>query len=342
MAIICEFCNKEYKNISNLNNHQKTAKFCLKIQKGEQKGEQNLELTCDLCDKILSSKYRLDSHKLTCKVNKKIMYEDLIDIIKQKDEEIKQKDYRIIELESKLEMSEKFQDCLTDIAKQPKIQTNQQIQNNKYINLSPLNLTPEYVKDKVENNFTKNNFLEGQKGVAEFVFDNLLKDENGKTKYICNDSSRHKYTYKAEDGEIKTDIKAKKITDMIKNDIIKKSNDIISNEMKKTDDMLKYMGKILDINNMKYDDNGKFLSRLSILTQYTENQEILNSVKELINCEYSIEEVENECLEYMMNHEDFEKKLENRKKIREEAMNNEKREYEELKKRHELRKKCKL
>ena len=349
MTTVCEFCNKEYKNISNLINHQKTAQFCIKIQKGVQ----NLELACDLCEKILSSKYRLDSHKLTCKVNKKKKYEDLINIIKQKDEElaqkdqeIKYKDYRIIELESKLEMSEKFQDCLTDIAKQPKIQTNQQI-NNKYINLSPLNLTPEYVKDKVEKNFTKNNFLEGQKGVAEFVFDNLLKDVNGKSKYICDDSSRHKYSYKTEDGEIKVDLRAKKLTDMIKNDIIKKSNDIISNEIKKTDDMLNYMGKILDINNMRTDDNGKFLSRLSILTQYTDDEEILNTVKELFENNDYIEEVEyiieddseKECDNVISN---FGKKLDERKKNRELAAENEKKEYDELKRKHELRKKIKL
>ena len=155
----------------------------------------------------------------------------------------------IIKLKTQLEIykkiSEDNHECIKDIAKQPKTYP-QQIQNNnnKYLNLTPLNLTAEYVKDQVENNFTKNNFLEGQKGVAEFVFDNLLKDENGKSKYICDDSSRHKYrhkySYKTEDGQIMVDLRAKKLTDIIKNDIIKKSNNIISNEMKKTDDMLNF------------------------------------------------------------------------------------------------------
>ena len=356
MSIICCFCNKKYSNNSALNYHQKTAKFCIKIQNKSEIGEENI-FNCVYCNKIFSNKHRLNSHKLICKEIKNKNFEEIINNLKQKDEQIKLFENEVSSLKTQLEIykkiSEDNHECIKDIAKQPKIYT-QQIQNNnnnKYLNLTPLNLTAEIVKDKVENNFTKNNFLEGQKGVAEFVFDNLLKDENGKTKYICDDSSRHKYSYKTEDGQIMVDLRAKKLTDMIKNDIIKKSNDIISKEMKKTDDMLKYMGKILDINNMKYDDNGKFLSRLSILTQYTENQDIIDSVKELIdnstNCEYSIEEVENECLEYMMKNKnneicEFEKKLENRRKIREENLNNEKKEYEKLKKKHEIRKNIKL
>ena len=56
---------------------------------------------------------------------------------------------------------------------------------------------------------------------------------------------------------------------MIKNDIMKKSSDIISNEMKKKDDIMNLMNKILDINNMKYYDNGKFLSRFNIQKKYS-------------------------------------------------------------------------
>ena len=326
---ICEFCIKEFNTISSLNRHKVHAKYCLKIQNNIQDEKQ---FKCSYCDKILSSKQRLDSHKLSCK----------------KLNENKEMENKIIMLESQLEIykkiSEDNHECIKDIAKQPKTYT-QQIQNNnnRYLNLSPLNLTAEYVKDQVENNFTKNNFLEGQKGVAEFVFDNLLKDVNGKSKYICDDSSRHKYSYKTEDGQIMVDLRAKKLTDMIKNDIIKKSNDIISNEMKKTDDMLNYMGKILDINNMRTDDNGKFLSRLSILTQYT-NEEIIDTVKEIIEKSNEIE-YENEYIieddsgdERLSLQSNFERKLDERKKKREIVEENERKFHEELKKKYNSRK----
>ena len=32
MSLECEYCKKTYSTKSNLNNHQKTAKYCLKIQ----------------------------------------------------------------------------------------------------------------------------------------------------------------------------------------------------------------------------------------------------------------------------------------------------------------------
>ena len=245
MSIICCFCNKKYNNNSSLNYHQKTTKFCIKIQNNNQEIIEDNIFNCVYCNKIFSNKHRLNSHKLICKEIKNKNLEELINNIKQKDEQIKLFENEVSNLESQLEIykkiSEDDRECIKDIAKQPKTSYTQQIQNNnRYLNLSPLNLTAEYVKDQVENNFTKNNFLEGQKGVAEFVFDNLLKDENGKSKYICDDSSRHKYSYKTEDGQIMVDLRAKKLTDIIKNDIIKKSNNIISNEMKKTDDMLNF------------------------------------------------------------------------------------------------------
>ena len=322
MTNICNFCKKEFETVSSLNKHKKYAKYCLKIQNNliDEK-----KFICSCCDKILSTKQRLESHKLICKSIKK---ELKIEEIENKNKEMENE---IIKLKTQLEIYKKFseddRECIKDIAKQPRIYNQQN--NNKYLNLTPLNLTAEIVKNKVENNFTKNNFLEGQKGVAEFVFDNLLKDENGKTKYICDDSSRHKYSYKTIDGQIKVDLKAKRLTDMIKNDILKKSNDIISKEIQKTDDILKYMGKILDINNMQYDDNGKFLSRLSFLTQYTDNEEIINSAKEII-------ENEDDNTEEIIS--TFEKNLEERKKLRDIALENEIKMYEELKKNYNSRK----
>ena len=104
MSFKCEFCNKDYKNISNLNNHKKTAQFCIKIQNGN--SNINSNFNCEFCNKKLSSKFRLNSHKLICKESKK-----------QKEEDIKEKNNLIIELKSKLEMSEKFQNSLTDVEK---------------------------------------------------------------------------------------------------------------------------------------------------------------------------------------------------------------------------------
>jgi len=54
--------------------------------------------------------------------------------------------------------------------------------------------------------------IQGQKGVAKFAYDTMLKDEEGKLKYICTDPSRQIFQYKNEEGEIQKDVKAKKLT----------------------------------------------------------------------------------------------------------------------------------
>ncbi len=68
----CEFCKKEYSNIHILNNHQKTANFCLKIQNNinsnEPDDKNNIQLsTCHFCNKEFNTKFKLSSHLKNCK-----------------------------------------------------------------------------------------------------------------------------------------------------------------------------------------------------------------------------------------------------------------------------------
>ena len=59
--MICEFCNKEFANMSSLNVHKKTAKYCLKIQ-NENGCITNFENKCYLCLKSFSTKTNLKMH----------------------------------------------------------------------------------------------------------------------------------------------------------------------------------------------------------------------------------------------------------------------------------------
>ena len=61
----CDFCNKEFKSISSLNYHQRTAKYSIEIQ-GKDIGE---EYKCEYCFKIMSRSDVLQKHiNLYCKV----------------------------------------------------------------------------------------------------------------------------------------------------------------------------------------------------------------------------------------------------------------------------------
>ena len=90
------------------------------------------------------------------------------------------------------EISEHSRDTIEDIARQPRNQTTHNTQNT-LINMTPFDMNKENFAKTIEESFTKEYLLEGQKVVAKFAFDNLLKDENGKLKYVCTDPSRQIY-----------------------------------------------------------------------------------------------------------------------------------------------------
>jgi hypothetical protein len=65
----CKFCKHKFSNKQNLRWHQQTAKYCLKIQ-GK---SQDNKFKCELCSKVLTSKFRLGTHMKTCALYTKEM-----------------------------------------------------------------------------------------------------------------------------------------------------------------------------------------------------------------------------------------------------------------------------
>lgn len=63
MSLTCNFCNKIFANVSSLNYHKDTAKYCLKIQ-----GKQETEKTskCHMCNRSFTSKNNLNTHLESC------------------------------------------------------------------------------------------------------------------------------------------------------------------------------------------------------------------------------------------------------------------------------------
>jgi len=76
----CDFCNKIFCSKSSLNVHQKSAKYCLKIQNANHIEIKIVNFKCEYCDKIYTSKQQLYVHYEVCK-NKEI--ENRIDINKK-------------------------------------------------------------------------------------------------------------------------------------------------------------------------------------------------------------------------------------------------------------------
>jgi hypothetical protein len=108
----CDYCNKEYSTKGILENHQKTAKFCLRIRNYSNESEKiilnNTIFKCDYCEDTFTQKITLERHYERCKYKE----------IRQKDEEIRQKDEKIYNLKNIIEKEEeKFNKIQKDFQK---------------------------------------------------------------------------------------------------------------------------------------------------------------------------------------------------------------------------------
>jgi hypothetical protein len=205
MSFICEFCNNEFKNQSILNNHLKTAKYCLNLRNETGKN------ICQYCNKILSNKNNLLLHQEKCKYSQKnfeILENQIIQkniIIENKDKIISEKDKIISE---KTQYIDKLQNQIFELARNNSsnrntISTNNSnnntttnnnnITNNTTINLIPL--TNEWLISQAEN-LTEKHLENGAYGYAQFAAQYSFKD-----RVKCTDLSRNIFLYKNENGQ---------------------------------------------------------------------------------------------------------------------------------------------
>jgi len=110
----CQYCQNIFGTKYSLKTHQKSAKYCLEIQKNA-----NIDIVSDLsickaCNKSFSS-HNFERHTLNCKEKLRKRIEELENIIIQKDIEISQlkKGNTIYK-----ELSERELSCIEDIARQ--------------------------------------------------------------------------------------------------------------------------------------------------------------------------------------------------------------------------------
>ena len=299
----CNFCKKDFKTIFSLKKHQLVAKYCLKIQGvlSEEGRKKEIIYKCNDCLTTFATKKNLESHIHICKVIKQKKdkekdkeNEKLKEEINKRDRELQKlkEDMQINELnlksqivitEAKLEMYKSDHECIQEIAKQPKVSKVSRvsnIMNNKYNYLSPLNLTREDAEDIVERNFTTKYFLDGQKGVADFTYENILLDENNNSKLVCTDVSRHKFMSKNKDGNIENDYKANNLLDITHPPILKKSQRISTALLNNNPDdnlmKIKCLKNFNEIKSLKTTAS-EYISQLTYRTMKTPSPSLINT-----------------------------------------------------------------
>ena len=263
--------------LKTLNQHKRLAKFCLIKQKKQ--------LICEHCNDISYSDKDFEYHQNHCIIFLKSKNQELEEKIKELQEENKD----IVYYQNKIEFCEKqfaekneqliekdnqikhLQDQIVSITKtavsKPTTTNNNNI-NNKILNMSVLNLDSENVKSIINDKYNLDVISEGQKGVAKFATNFLLKDSNGNLNYVCTDPSRKIFKYKNHDGELEKDINAQRLTNILSDNGIFNTTSQITKDHWTNDDgsidddkFSKLFSKTLEINSLK-DDNTIFKNEL--------------------------------------------------------------------------------
>jgi hypothetical protein len=136
---------------------------------------------------------------------------------------------------------------------------------NKVSILTPLDLSSERLKELVEANFTNAHLLEGQKGVARFTVEHVIKDEDGKLRYICTDPARHTFRFKEGDTEIK-DVRGKRLSTALAPPVMDKTGRLGMQAIKDNPDLFcVYSDSQQSIRDMR-DDDAEFRGELASMT----------------------------------------------------------------------------
>jgi hypothetical protein len=242
----CEYCEKVFSSQYSLKKHQNTAKYCLV----KQNKVPPTEYICTFCGTGFTLKSTLHSHIKICKANTPIV-QDQLRIFDEKSRELfsikKDLEYALQTIEDQKIQIDSLQNRLQFLAEKAiERPTHHNINTNigntknstKTQNLIITDWRPEVIKDKVEDNFKLEHIEDGIKGVARFATKYITQDDQGIKCYQCTDSNREIFMYKDSDGVVQKDIKARKLKDVIKEPILKKTAELSTDECHRLMDLM--------------------------------------------------------------------------------------------------------
>ena len=272
----CEFCKKilstkqklEYHtNIcdkENISKELKTIKEQLKLKDKElkelklkdKKLKEELELKDKELKKQLEKQEKLHNEQLIKQKELKIEFKKQLEKIHKEQLEKQEKIYKE-QIEKQEEQNKillnKLEILATKAIQRPTIVSNT-TNNNLNIATSMDFDNIEHITNLIDNYLTINHVIDGQKGIANFVKETMLIDENGISKYVCTDPSRNIFKYKDTNGEIQKDVEAKKLTGSLIKGGIRKQTAIIGNKWV-----------------VNEDTDNNYLNKLEIMMDFQEN-----------------------------------------------------------------------
>ena len=261
----CNYCEHVFSNKSNLTKHQKTSKKCIFIQK-EQNNPDITIITykCKFCNKELSSNQKLNNHLNICKEKNK---KENVNQVENQTEN--QTENQIAKLKEELERIKGDMEKL----KNSTVSTTNNIINNT-INVSIISyMTAERVMDTFKEKYSKDIFLECEKGLADFTLDNFLMGKD-KPVYLCTDRSRGQFKFIDLEGKLIEDPNADMLASMTSNGFEKVSK-LFKEEIEKIDKKIEENSRLKS--NLVFellDDKNKIIDTYNKIINVKKNGEV--------------------------------------------------------------------
>jgi hypothetical protein len=193
----CKYCKNSFSTKTSLNNHKRTAKYCLKLRGVVAE----YKYKCESCNMRFHKMFNLNRHIEICKSNDKVYrymktIKDLTDEIREKDVFLAQQNEQLSKYENTIkELQNKLENIAIKAVSRP---TTKNTQINNYIQqLRPV--TEEHLLDNAQH-LTIDHIIKGPEGYAQYALDYPLKD-----RMLCSDYSRRKVKFKDKDGNVITD-----------------------------------------------------------------------------------------------------------------------------------------
>jgi hypothetical protein len=250
----CEFCKNVFSTKTNLINHQRKAKYCLKIQGSSRL--KDASIICEGCGKVSTSKWNHQIHIEKCKKSLKVneISEEKIELENKNNElkvniqilnkELKNKDKNIEDLKSQIQqLQDKLENIAIKAVQRPTTTNMNKTQINNYIQkMDPLSL--EHMLEQ-SSNLTLEHIQKGASGYAEYALEYPLKE-----RIACVDYSRRKMKFKDKDGNLITDPEMVKLAPMFFNSIKEKSSEIVysQNDANMDSAMFEAVAKLFNMN----------------------------------------------------------------------------------------------
>ena len=247
----CEYCKINFKNQYTLKSHMNGSKKCLK-KRGLELDSNNVCIGCKL---PFLSKYKLLLHEKICKEIMIIKYVEEIETIKKENElqiekikkenELqietikKENEYTLKLYENLQKQNDKLQDRIETLAKEAinrPTTTNINFRNHLSTTYTLDELKEEDLLEIFRENFTKQIFMSGHKGIAKMCTDKIINTKDEKKLICCTDTSRKKFKYMDNKGNLKEDIEARMFVDRVSKPIKDVGKKIYENIMEKITD----------------------------------------------------------------------------------------------------------